>query len=339
MTFPFRVMGPRAKLRSTADELRRNCSRCCSEGNGRAASQAKLTRADVSDDAISISSTNLSAEINPVGAELWALRDGRGRDLLWNGDAKFWTGRAPILFPIVGTVANDTYRAGGKSYTLPRHGFARRRLFRPVNVSDDRVTLRLVSDDETRAVYPFDFQLDLSFAISNARLDVTAELTNTGDGPLPASFGYHPALLWPLPYGGARGEHAIEFDQPETARVFRPNTQGLLDAASQPSPIQGRTLALDDALFRDGALVFTELAGRGAAYGAGTGPRIRVDYPDTPHLGIWSIADAPFVCIEPWQGYADPAGFDGEIWDKPGTVRLDAGARRSWRMALELLPA
>jgi galactose mutarotase-like enzyme len=286
----------------------------------------------------SISSPHLSASINPLGAELWSLRDAGGRDLLWNGDAAFWTGRAPILFPIVGTVANDTYRVGGKAYTLPRHGFARRRPFSIIEASGSRLTLRLVSDDATRAVYPFDFALDLTFAITDARLDVTAGLSNTGDAPLPASFGYHPALLWPLPYGASRQDHSITFDAPEPAPIFRPDAHGLLAPSAEPSPIDGRVLPLDDGLFADGALVLTELNGRGATYGASKGPRLRITYPDTPHLGIWSIPGAPFVCIEPWQGYADPVGFVGEIWDKPGIVRLAPGERRSWRMGLEVIP-
>lgn len=288
-------------------------------------------------DTLAISGPGLSAEINPLGAELWALRDGQGRDLLWNGDAAFWTGRAPILFPIVGALARDTYRVGDATYTLPRHGFARRRRFAPVETRADRVVLRLTSDDETRAVYPFAFQLDLAFAAGGARLDIAAELTNTGGGPLPASFGYHPAFLWPLPFGAGRAEHRILFEVAETAPAHRPDAQGLIVPASRPAQLDGRTLTLDDALFADGALVLTELKSRSLTYGAATGPRLRITAPDTPHLGIWSMRTAPFVCIEPWQGYADPAGFEGEIWDKPGIVRVEPGARRSWRMGIELL--
>ncbi|WP_072393573.1 aldose 1-epimerase family protein [Hyphomicrobium sp. CS1GBMeth3] len=291
----------------------------------------------MSSDILSISGTGLSAEIHPLGAELWALRDADGRDLLWNGNAAFWTGRAPILFPIVGTVAGDTYRVGGASYALPRHGFARRRPFSLVTTQADGVTLRLTSDDATRAVYPFDFVLDLSFKIDGARLDVAANLTNTGDGPLPASFGYHPAFRWPLPYGAARADHAITFDVDEMAPIFRPDREGLLVSAERPSQLGARVLQLDDAAFTDGALVFTSLAGASLSFGAGNGPKLKISYPDTPHLGLWSVPGAPFVCVEPWQGYADPAGFTGEIWDKPGIVRLAPGARRRWRMGVELV--
>lgn len=304
---------------------------CCSGGNGSGYTH-------VSDGTIFLSTERLSASINPLGAELWTLRDGEGRDLLWHGDAAFWTGRAPILFPIVGALAGGTYRVDGASYALPQHGFGRRQRFAVVESDDAHAALRLVSDAETRAVYPFDFTLDLAFAISGARLDITATLKNTGDTPLPASFGFHPAFVWPLPSGGTRTEHAILFDEPELAPVFRPDADGLLVPAACPPHLDGPRLRLDDALFADGALVFTTTASHGLIYGGAGGPRLRIIHPDIPHLGIWSKPGAPFVCIEPWQGHADPAGFDGEIWDKPGIVRLGPGERRSWRMGIEILP-
>ncbi|MDQ8700291.1 aldose 1-epimerase family protein [Hyphomicrobium sp. LHD-15] len=288
-------------------------------------------------DIISIASPLLSASINTLGAELWTLRDAAGRDLIWNGDGTFWTGRAPILFPIVGALANGSYRIGEATYALPQHGFGRRRRFTPIAACHHNATLRLENCAETRAVYPFDFALDLGFEIAGARLAVTATLTNTGDAPLPASFGYHPAFLWPLPFGAARADHFILFDEAETAAVFRPDANGLLVAAGRPDHLDGRTLWLDDTLFADGALVLTELKGQGLTYGAGDGHGLRISYPDTPHLGIWSKPGAPFVCVEPWQGYADPAGFTGEIWDKPGIVRLAPRERRVWRMGIELV--
>lgn len=290
----------------------------------------------MSEATISLSSKALSVEIHPLGAELWALRDGAGQDLLWNGDAAFWTGRAPILFPIVGALAGGSYRLGATQYALPQHGFGRRRRFTVIDAGPSHAHLRLVSEAETRAVYPFDFELDMAFAVAEARLQVTATLGNTGASDLPASFGFHPAFRWPLPGGGARADHQIRFDAAETAPVHRPDAHGLLAPVARPDHLTGRVLQLDDALFADGALIFTEIAGHGLTYGPAHGPHLRVTYPDTPHLGFWSKPGAPFVCIEPWQGYADPAGFDGEIWDKPGIARLAPGERRTWRMSVDV---
>ena len=75
---------------------------------------------------VSISSGELSAEIDPNGAQLSSLKDRNAHELLWNGDPEVWAGRAPLLFPIVGALAGGSYRLGCDRYPLSRHGFARR---------------------------------------------------------------------------------------------------------------------------------------------------------------------------------------------------------------------
>lgn len=291
----------------------------------------------MSEDILSIAGEHLSADINPLGAELHALRDGAGRDLLWHGDPAIWAGRAPILFPIVGTLRNNSYRVHGKSYELPRHGFARRRRFSLLSSSRSEAVFRLVSDDESRRVYPFEFTLDLSFRIEGHSLSLEAVVTNTGKGEMPCSVGFHPAFLWPLPYGAERDEHRLVFEREEKAVLRRLNKDGLLIEEPDPSPVQGRVLTLRDDLFADDALIFSGISSRSLTYGAESGPCLRVSYPDTPHLGIWSKSGAPFVCIEPWQGHSDPEGFEGDVRHKPGTVVLGAEDSRSFRMEVQLL--
>lgn len=288
-------------------------------------------------DVVTIAGRGLSASINPLGAELSSLRDVQGRDLLWNGDPAVWAGRAPILFPIVGTLNGDSYRVDGKAYTLPRHGFGRRRVFSLVESGSNLAAFRLESDAETHAVYPFDFRLNLVFSISGARLKIGAEIVNTGTQDLPASFGYHPAFLWPLPHGAPRAEHRIVFERDELGPLRLLNAGGLLDVAPLASPIEDRTLALRNQNFEKDALIFTELSSRSVTYGASEGGQFKIDFPDMPHLGIWSKPGAPFVCIEPWHGYSDPVGFSGEIWEKPGILRIGPGEQRVFRMGIQLI--
>src|SRR6266404_3342885 len=123
---------------------------------------------------VALSSTQLSAEINPLGAQLSVLRDNSGKELLWNGDPAIWAGRAPLLFPIVGTLAGGHYRLGSKAYPLPRHGFARGRQFEVVAASAIQATFRLSADEATLQLYPFLFQLDVDFALNGATLSITS---------------------------------------------------------------------------------------------------------------------------------------------------------------------
>lgn len=282
---------------------------------------------------VSISSAALSAEIAPLGAELVRLRDRNGADLLWDGDPAVWNGRSPLLFPIVGEVARNRLNVAGKAYEIGRHGFARISTFSLVDSDAASCTWRLESSEATRRRYPFEFRLDVTYRIDAAVLHMEARVTNTGAVVMPASFGFHPALRWPLPYGKSRDAHEIVFERDEPAPVRRP-VDGLLSAAQFPTPVRDRHLLLHDDLFEDGALVFDTLASRSVLYG-GT---IRVDFPRMPHLGIWTKPGAGYVCIEPWQGHASPEGFDGELADKPGVVAIAPGTTNSFAMSLNVLP-
>jgi len=287
---------------------------------------------------IPLSSADLHAEINPLGAQLSVLRDASGRDLLWNGDPAFWTGRAPILFPIVGELAGGHYRLGDKTYSLSRHGFARGKPFKVVAATTTTATFRLQSDETTLPLYPFQFELDIRFAVNGATLAVTTAVRNLGATNMPASFGYHPGLRWPLPYGRERAAHFIEFAADEPAPIRRLDAAGLLSPASVPTPVFNRRLLLEDGLFTNDAVIFDQVRSRSVTYGANDGPRIRVSFPDAPYLGIWTKPGAPFICIEPWHGMADPAGFAGDFTAKPGVFTVAPGGVQSIEMTLTLLP-
>jgi galactose mutarotase-like enzyme len=270
---------------------------------------------------------------------LSTLRDGNGRDLLWNGDPSVWTGRAPLLFPIVGTLAGGSYRLGPEVHHLPRHGFARGAVFEVVDATAASATFRLKADEASFRVYPFRFELEVNFALEGPTLAVTTSVRNRGAADMPASFGYHPGFRWPLPYGRARSSHFVEFASDEPAPVRRLNADGLLTPQRHPTPLCARRLVLADALFQNDAVIFDEIRSRSVTYGADDGPRIRVSYPDAPYLGIWTKPGAHFICIEPWHGCSDPEGFSADFRAKPGVFTVAAGATQSIKMAITLLGA
>jgi galactose mutarotase-like enzyme len=282
-------------------------------------------------------SSDLSAEVDPLGAQLSTLRDDAGRDLLWDGNPAIWNGRAPLLFPIVGTLAGGSYRLGSKAYQLSRHGFARGKRFAIRDANSSAATFRLSSDATSYRVYPFHFELDIRFALDGPTLFVTTCLRNAGDEDMPASFGYHPAFRWPLPYGRARTSHFIEFASDEPAPIRRLDADGLLTPEDHPTPISQRCLSLEDSLFQNDVIILDEIRSRSVTYGADEGPRLRVSFPDSPYLGLWTKPRANFICIEPWHGVADPVGFSGDFRAKPGVFMVAPGAMLPIQMAITLL--
>jgi len=284
---------------------------------------------------ITLSNTHLKAQISLLGAELVALCDEQGHDLLWDGDPAFWTGRSPLLFPIVGRLRDDRALIEGRPYSMKQHGFARTSTFDLVDVGPESCRLRLSASDATRELYPFHFRFDMAYRLEGAGLVFSASILNPGDRPIPVSFGFHPALRWPLPYGGERNAHEIRFEHPEPASLHT-LSDGLIGEASRPTPVNGDRLVLHDDLFQDGALVWSTLLSRRVRYGVPGHRSITVTFPEMPHLGIWTKPGAGYVCVEPWQGYADPVGFEGEFAEKPGIVMIPAGEYRVFSMAIEV---
>lgn len=289
---------------------------------------------------VTISSGDLTARINPFGAEFWSLTDRQGRQFMTDADPAFWTGHAPLLFPIVGGLNGGRYRLDGREYELPRHGFARHSRFEVIEAGPGQAIFRLRDSEETRAVYPFAFELEMAFRLVGAALHVAATVRNPGSESLPFSFGYHPAFAWPLPGGADKADHVIAFAETESQPIRRVDPQsGLLLTEPLPTPVEGHCLALDASLFEADAVIWDDLTSRSLTFGTPGGSQLTVAFPDMPMLGLWQKPGARFLCIEPWQGHADPVGFSGDFRDKPGIVQLPPGASRSFRMDVTVLSA
>ena len=284
-----------------------------------------------------IHSPALTVEIAPMGAELQSIRDTAGRDYLHDGSS-FWGNRAPLLFPIVGALRDNTHAVDGTAYHLPKHGFARRSLFEGVDASADRAQFRLTDSEATRAEYPYRFMLEAEHALAGAKLTTSVTVTNTDTKPIPVACGFHPAFRWPLPGAGAKLDQVIDFALDEPGPLTRIDADGLI-ARQLASPIRRRRLLLANELFEDDALIFLGLNSRSLRFGPANGgsPSLKVDFESMPHLGIWTKPGAPFLCIEPWAGYSSPAEFSGPLTEKRGSVHLAPGETKAFAMSVELI--
>ncbi len=272
----------------------------------------------------------LSVEVSADGAELRSLRTPAAGELLWQAGPE-WRRHAPILFPIVGRLVDDTFRHGAHAARLTQHGFARDRRFRFAHADASSCRLVLEDDAASRAIYPFAFRLSLDYAVTEAALVTTYRLTNPGDVPMFASLGTHPAFRWPIAEGVPRNAHRLRFERDETGPVRRLR-DGLLEPEPVASPIEGHVLSLSDALFANDAVILERPASRTVRYEAeGSELAIAVGWEGFTSLGVWS-KPGPFVCIEPWSGLSSPIGFDGDFADKPGVLAIEPGATLERRL-------
>jgi galactose mutarotase-like enzyme len=273
-----------------------------------------------------IANEHLAIEVSSLGSEMQSITTPDGKNWLWNGDATFWTGRSPVLFPIVGKAPDDTLSIDGKPFPMAQHGFARRREFTLSEASETACRYSLESSGETRALYPFEFRLDIEHSLDGPALTVAAEVQNRGHGPMPFGFGFHPAFVWPLP--GADGRpHSVTLDNGAEPKR-QPLDNGLLAPVSQPSPFEKGKLVLHHGQFAEDALIFPEGAGEGLVYAAEGGPALKFRFDSLPNLALWTKPGAPFLCIEPWHGMAARSGGSAELRERPGTMLLAPGARK-----------
>lgn len=276
----------------------------------------------------------LRVSISPRGAELCSLINRENNlEYIWQADPLYWPRHSPVLFPIVGALKDNKYFYNGREYVMSRHGFARDREFEPDLQSREELVFLLKSDEKSRLQYPFDFEFRIRYAIDGHRLSVTYMVTNPGGDNLLFSVGGHPAFRVPLEAGLQYEDYHLAFDESETADRWPIEEGGLIGLHTIPLLEGKQPLPVARALFARDALVFKNLQSSSVLLASGKGRHgLRFHFGEFPYLGIWAAPGADFVCIEPWQGIADPVNSSQQLEEKEGIVKLSSseGFSRQW---------
>lgn len=270
----------------------------------------------------------LRVRVREYGAELVSLYDKRtGIEHMWQADEKVWGWHAPVLFPVVGRCLNDEILISGTAFSMEKHGFARKSFFKVLERGDTRMVFSLAATDETRQVYPFEFEFLIGYHLKGNTLLCSYEVINSGKVPLPFSLGGHPAFAVPFSEGEKYEDYHLEFELEETSARHFINTDGFFDGNTLPVLSNSRTLPLSSDMFNRDAYIFKDLQSRAVSIRSHLHSRsLTVRYPGFSYLGLWAKENAPYVCIEPWLGCADTAGVKTEFVNKEGVLTLLPGA-------------
>ena len=263
------------------------------------------------------------AEIVREGAELrfWSVR---GMPLLWTPDPAIWTDVAPILFPIVGWPKDGGITVDGVRYPLDVHGFARAMTFDVLEQWPAHVRLGLRSDDATRARYPFDWSLEVEYALDGPALDIALTVRNLGERPMPYACGLHPGFRWPFVAGDLE-DYWIQLGERERPQVPIVTKEGLFTRQSRPIPLDGRKLPLSAELFSGEALCFLEPRDRRIRFAHTSGAGIAVQLENFPYAALWSRPAGRFLSIEAWTSHGDYVDADGDLFAKEDMRHLPPG--------------
>jgi galactose mutarotase-like enzyme len=278
----------------------------------------------------------LKVEVASKGAELQRITNKVfGIEYLWDGNPAFWPKRSPVLFPIVGSLKNNTYYYQGRPYKLPRHGFARDMDFRVEQQKQKEITLLLQSNAETKTNYPFDFEFRIRYQLLGDEVSTEYIVTNTGNEILFFSVGGHPAFHVPLTKDTQFSDYYLRFEETENLSRWPINKDGLILNQQIPVLEDSNRLNLQKSLFYQDALVFKYPASSEISLLSGkTSHGILFQMGEFPFLGLWSAKDADFICLEPWCGIADSVDSDQQLEHKEGIEKLTAGKvfSRQWRV-------
>ena len=272
-----------------------------------------------------IKNSFIKAKIKSFGAELNSLQKiDEDLEYIWQGDSKYWNRHSPILFPIVGRLKEDSYTYQNQKYNMTQHGFARDKEFELVINEADFIEFRLKSDEKTLEIYPFSFELYLSYKLEKNSLIVSYKVINKSDDKMLFSIGAHPAFNWTLKEDEKKENYFLEFENiKETKRYFL-NDKGLVYDSVDLKIIDNK-IALNEELFKNDALVFEDLNIKTLTLKNSINENyIKLNFENFPYLGIWSKpTGAPFICIEPWFGVADDENSNQNFEDKKGIITLE----------------
>ena len=282
----------------------------------------------------------LTVEVSEHGAELQSIRKGT-TEYLWQGDPAYWGRRSPVLFPIVGSVWEKRYKVGEKVYEMGQHGFARDKDFRLVSQTESEVRYRLESSEETLARYPYPFVLEIAYVLRGNQLDVIWEVMNPASADLYFQIGAHPAFNYP-DYSLENTERGfLEFDRKDGLKCIRIKEKGCVDAVTEyplEIPADGLLPVASDTFDSIDTIMLQDAQVREVTmYRADRTPWLRMTF-DAPVIGIWSPPGkvAPFICLEPWYGRCDRAGYEGDFTAKDWINRLAPGEKFSSLYTIEI---
>lgn len=268
----------------------------------------------------------LRLSVNPTGAELSAITSvNHQTEFMWNGNPDVWNGIAPVLFPIVGGLKNNTFLHHGKTYQLPRHGFVRRNTSVEVHeITQDKLTFKLASGQELLKSYPFQFEFYTSFQLKENTIIVSHNVKNTDHQDMYFSLGAHPAFKCPVYPNETYSDYHLEFEFEEHSKTHLLDPEsGLLNNQTELVLNNTSKLPLNYHLFDKDALIFKDLKSKKVTLTSkNKGPILSVSYQDFPYLGIWAKPNADYVCIEPWLGVADNVNSNQLLKDKEAIIKL-----------------
>ena len=236
----------------------------------------------------------------------------------------YWNRHSPVLFPIVGKLKKNQTIIGGRTYEMPQHGFARDLEFEPLTKLDNFHSYMLKSNKFTLSRYPYDFELYTTYRTDDNKLTTIYKVINTGITNLPFGIGGHPAFKIDLEEL-KQGNYYLEFEEEENKLHFLYLVDGLVGTEyAKDILVDKRKIMINSKSFNNDAIIMKGITSKKISLKnkKTDRPLLTMDFGEFPYLAIWSKANAPFICIEPWFSTADTVKSSGVFTQKHDLISL-----------------
>jgi len=273
-----------------------------------------------------IRSKLLAVKINSFGAEVCSVKNNEGIEFIWQADKDVWARHAPVLFPIVGKLKDNFFIHEGKKYELPQHGFARDMEFDVLEQRDNSCTFQLLSNNDTKAKFPFEFKFQINYSVNENTLETQYKIINPSGTTIYFSVGAHPGFNCPLLPKEKFEDYYLEF---ESDTFFKKQlNNGLRTDGIESLKLTDQKLFLTNNLFDNDALVFENQQINAISLCSSVSKhKITLQSKGWPYFGIWAKKGSQqFICLEPWYGIADHENSTNGLCKKDGVVQLAANS-------------
>ena len=287
-----------------------------------------------------IENEKLKVSVDSAGAQLYSLYSKASEtEYLWQGDPKYWTGRAYNLFPFIGRMYENIFRYDGKEYPSRAHGLARYFEFALESQTDDTLVFLLKDNEETHKEYPFAFEFRVFFILKGAELTTRYEVTNTDARTLICAFGGHPGIN--VPFGkGVFEEYYLEFSEKTDVKrqLLSESDRYMADKAVPYELVDGVKLPLKHELFNHDAIILENTSGCVVLKCDKESRYVTMKYEDYKFIGFWQVLDptAPYICLEPWSALPAIDGKVVELETKPHMTHVAVGEKATKTFVLEI---
>ncbi len=282
------------------------------------------------------------ATVTTRGGELISFVN-HGNEYIWQGDPKYWCGRSPILFPVVCSPKDGIMSHRGVDYPMPKHGFACLAEFEPIYISRSKVILEQRETEETLKMFPYCYSLRVEHSVTDEGFTTRYTVRNFDKYDMTFCIGGHPGFNCPISENdGSFEDYSLFFADTRDCTVSITKDGFMNDEVPKMERLNGTNeLPLKYSDFDNDALIVENLREKTVSLISNKSEcGIKFTFDGFDALGIWTPEkqQAPFVCLEPWNGLpADPLKETTDAKSKKYAVTIAPNEEYTVQYAVEII--